>query len=76
MTRIEWQQCFSDKVNSLMKERGINQSQLAARSDVSKGRLSEYLNMRSMPTIFAIINIADVLEVGIGDIIDFGERID
>ena len=76
MTIKEWQQKFSSKTKELMKRNNMTQSQLAMKSEVSAGRLNEYINMKSMPTIFAIINIADAFDISIGELIDFGERIE
>ena len=76
MTVNDWKQKFSIKVNELMRNNNMTQSQLAKSTGISKGRLSEYLSMKAMPTIFAVINIACVLDVSVSSITDFGERID
>lgn len=76
MTVNEWQQKFSDNLCTLMKNNNMSQYRLSKESGVSSGRLSEYINMRSLPNIFAIINIADVFDVSIESLIDFGERIE
>lgn len=76
MTVGEWQQNFSDKLCLLMKNNGMTQYRLSKESGVPKGRLNEYINMKALPNIFAIINIAFVFDVSIESLIDFGERIE
>lgn len=76
MMKKDWQRMFSNKVRNLMQTKNITPYQLAMTSGVSRGRLSEYLNMKCMPTIFAIINIAYALDVSVNDLMDFDERIE
>lgn len=76
LTISEWQQKFSNNLCELMRTNNMTQYRLSKESGVSSGRLSEYINMRSLPNIFAIINIAYVFDVSIESLIDFGERIE
>lgn len=76
MTINEWQQRFSENLYLLMKSSNMTQYRLSKESGVPNSRLSEYINMRSLPNIFAIINIAYVFNVNIESLIDFGERIE
>lgn len=76
MTVDIWQQQFSKRVIALMKENNISQRQLSKASGISPGRLNEYVSMKAMPNIFAIINIAYVFDISIESLIDFGERIE
>ncbi|MCR5429959.1 MAG: helix-turn-helix domain-containing protein [Eubacterium sp.] len=56
---MKWQ----DKVNDLMKERGINQKQLSQLSGITESSISRYLNGSQRPRIDIIINIAEALHV-------------
>lgn len=76
MTLIEWSDCFSENLLELLKDRRMSQYELAQESGVSSGSISAYINKQSLPGIKAIINIACVLDVDVGELIDFGDTID
>lgn len=75
MTTCEWQEKFSERLNGLLSERNMRPSQLASASGLSRSRISDYIHGRVMPNIFAVINMAYALDVQIGDLIDFDERV-
>ena len=76
MSIMEWQRYFNKRIITLLESRGMSQYQLSILSGIPRSRLSDYINMKAMPTIFAIINIAHVFEVSIESLIDFGKRIE
>jgi transcriptional regulator with XRE-family HTH domain len=76
MTREEWKHIFGDNLDSLIRERGMSQRQLAIDSGVSQAMISDYINKRLMPGVQAVVNIAYALDVDVSELIDFDERID
>lgn len=76
MTQQEWREQFSNRLVDALKGSNINQSKLARDSGLSASRISDYINKRATPTIFAVINISYALNVSVSDLIDFDERID
>lgn len=76
MTQEEWKAIFGDNLSAILEEKGMTQSQLAKDAGLSVSRISEYVNKRTVPTIFALINIAYALDMSTDELIDFGERID
>ena len=75
MTQEEWRYRFKVRLSELLNERNMNQTALARSSGLSVSRISDYMNMKSTPTIFAIINIAYALDTSISELIDFDRRI-
>lgn len=75
MTQREWQHIFADNLDSILLEKGMNQSQLARDAGLSVSRISDYINKRAVPSVFAIINMAYALDMSIDELIDFDERI-
>lgn len=76
MTQREWQNIFADNLESILLEKGMNQSQLARDAELSVSRISDYINKRAVPSVFAIINMAYALDMSIDELVDFDERID
>ncbi len=76
MTQREWQNIFADNLESILIEKGMNQSQLARDADLSVSRISDYVNKRAVPSVFAIINMAYALDMSIDELVDFDERVD
>lgn len=75
MTQEEWKKRFKTRLNDLLDDRNMSQTILARISGLSVSRISDYINMKAVPSIFAIINIAYAFDVSIGELIDFDERI-
>lgn len=75
MTQTEWKNIFGDNLAEILREKGMTQSQLAMDAELSVSRISDYINKRAVPTIFAIINIAYALDTDVGDLVDFDERV-
>lgn len=76
MKQFEWKKIFSKNLICLLEERGMSQAQLARDSGVSNAMISDYVNERSVPGLFAVINIAYALDVNINDLVDYDERIE
>ena len=54
---------WSEKVISLMTNKGINQKQLSVLSGISENSLSRYLHNGKRPRIDIVVNIAKALHV-------------
>lgn len=76
MTQEEWKETFGDNLASILQEQGMTQNELAKKTGLSTSRISDYIHGYSAPSIFAIINMAYVLEVDIGEFVDFEETIE
>ena len=76
MTQDEWKFSFGENLYSTLKDRNISQKELAKMCDISQGMISDYINGFRAPNIFAIINIAYVLDVDIDELVDVGDYIE
>lgn len=75
MTQCEWKRIFANNLVDILNEKGMSQKQLAIDSGVSSAMISEYVNAIRMPGLAAVINIAYALDIDVGDLVDFDERI-
>lgn len=75
MTQIEWKNIFGDNLAAILEEKGISQARLARDAGMSVSRINDYINKNATPSIFAIINIAYALDIDVGELVDFDERI-
>ena len=76
MTQTEWRNIFGNNLAEILEEKGMTQSQLARDAGLSVSRINDYVNENATPTIFAIINMAYALDMDVGELVDFDERID
>ena len=76
MTQKEWRETFGGNLSSILRERGMRQSELAKEAGLSTSRVSDYVRGSAAPSVFAIINMAYVLDVDISEFIDFDDFID
>lgn len=76
MTQDEWKIIFGENLDSILKDRNMSQKELAKMCDISQGMISDYINGFRAPNIFAIINIAYVLDVDIDELVDVGDYIE
>lgn len=75
MKQNEWKNVFSNNLADILEEKGMSQVQLARDSGVSMSMISDYINKRSVPGVFAIINMAYALDMDVNELIDFGDRV-
>lgn len=75
MTSDEWKDIFGDNLASLLDDRMMTRSELAKYSGVSTAMISDYINKRSVPGLFAAINMAYALDVSLEELVDFEEPI-
>lgn len=69
MTEQNYLEAFAYNLDYIMQDEGINQSELAKRSNIGKSTISKYLNAKQMPTMKTISNICYALGCEIEDII-------
>lgn len=69
MTEMDYLESFAYNLNYIMRDESVSQSELARRSKISKGTISQYLNAKQMPTMKAISNICYALDCEFEDII-------
>ena len=75
MTQAEWLDRFKNKLVTVMSDRGFSQNRLARESGLSTSRINDYVKGKSVPTTYAVINIAYALDMTPGELSDFNERI-
>lgn len=69
MTEQNYLEAFAYNLDYIMQDEGINQSELAKRSNIGKSTISKYLNAKQMPTMKTISNICYALGCKFEDII-------
>lgn len=69
MTEQNYLEAFAHNLDYIMQDEGINQSELAKRSNIGKSTISKYLNAKQMPTMKTISNICYALGCEFEDII-------
>ena len=60
---------WNERIKELMKERNINQKQLAEQSGITEASVSRYLNGERTPRIDIVSNFARVFGISVDDII-------
>lgn len=76
MTKQEWLERFSDKLQTEMYEYKYSQADVAEMAGLTKGTISNYINKHQAPTARALLNLAYVFECTVDALTDFGEMID
>ena len=69
ISRDDWKKIFSNRLANFLKERNMCQSDLAKASGLSRSRINDYISMKSVPTIFASINMAYALDITVEELI-------
>ena len=76
MTQETWKRIFASNLNDILEDRGMSQRQLAIDSGISPAMISDYANAIRMPGLAAAINMAYALDMDVGELVDFDERIE
>lgn len=76
MTQETWKRIFANNLVDILEEKGMSQRQLAKDSGVSAAMISDYINGIRMPGLAAAINIAYALDMDVGELVDFDERVE
>lgn len=75
MTELEWMDIFGDNLKDMLKDYGMTQKDLANETGLSKSTISQYINKQKVPSMKAIVNIANVLDITTDELINLDERI-
>ena len=75
MSELEWLEIFGDNLIGYLGEARMTQKELAAAAGLPASCISSYIHKQRMPTLKAIINISYALDIDVGDLIDFGDKI-
>ena len=76
MTQETWKRTFASNLVDILNDKGMTQRQLAIDSGVSAAMISDYINGIRMPGLAAAINIAYALDMDVGELVDFDERVE
>jgi len=76
LTELEWLDDFGFNLKALIQEEGITQREFADELGLDKSTISKYISGERIPSIFILINMAYLLDCGLEDLVDFGERIE
>ena len=75
MSELEWLDIFGDNLAGYLQDARMTQKELAIEAGIPESCISSYIRKQRIPTVRAVINIAYVLDIDIGDLIDFGDRV-
>ena len=75
MSEMEWLNIFGDNLADILREYRLTQRELADAAGLAESSISQYIHKQTIPSLKAIINIADALGMSIDELIDFGDRI-
>lgn len=75
MTELEWMDIFGDNLRDILKEYGMTQRQLAEEAGLTEATISSYINKRKIPSMRAIVNIANALDISTDELINLDDRI-
>ena len=75
MTELEWMNIFGDNLRDILKEYGMTQRQLAEETGLTEATISSYINKRKIPSMRAIVNIANALDISTDELINLDDRI-
>lgn len=75
MTEVEWLATFSEELKTCLKERNMTQRELADKSGLAESTISDYVHGSRLPGLMAAINLSYALNMDIGELVDFGQRV-
>lgn len=70
-TEQQWRLEFAKKLFRIMTQQGYTQDELAYRTGISVGTMTNYVNGYTTPTIYKLIKIADELDCTVNDLVYF-----
>ena len=76
MSEMEWLNIFCENLRYMLDHARMTQKDLAEETGLSEASISRYVNGERIPSVRALINIAHALDCSLGDIMDFGDRIE
>jgi len=66
-----WRYHFSRKLEELMWENGMNQTELAKRLGISSVMVSRYMTRKSSPTVEVLLKLSSVFGTTVGELTQF-----
>ena len=76
MTEQEWRDRFADRLDLMVKKRGVTRGELAEEAGLAESTICNYIGKNRLPKVTAVVNIARILGCRVKDLIDFGDTID
>ena len=73
MTIEEWKVTFGKRLQTAIKNSGMERKDVAAKANISEASLSQYINGHQVPTTTAAINLSIVLNADPDFLFDFSE---
>lgn len=68
MKKQDWLMDFRRNLIGMMREKNMNQRELAEKSKISEVTISRYLNCHRYPSAIALVNLAHALECDLEDL--------
>lgn len=75
MTELEWMKVFGGNLRDILKEYGMTQKDLAEEAGLTEAAISYYIHGQKIPSMKAIVNIANALDLTTDELINLDERI-
>ena len=75
MTELEWMKVFGDNLRDILKEYGMTQKDLAEEAGLTEAAISYYIHGQKIPSMKAVVNIANALDLTTDELINLDERI-
>ena len=69
MSEMELIDIFADNLRDVMREIGINKSQLAREALTSRSTITRILDKKQMPSLVTVVNICHVCRVSLDEMI-------
>ena len=76
MSETEWLSIFGDNLQYMLDRVRMTQRDLAEETGLSEASISRYINKERIPSVRALVNIANALDCSLDDIMDFGDTIE
>lgn len=76
MSEVEWMYIFGDNLVDLLKDANMSRQELADATGLTTAAICNYINKKRMPTVRALINISEALDVTLDDLMFFGDTIE
>lgn len=76
MTEQEWRERFAKQLKIKMRNRNVDQRELARRINVSEISISRYRKARRTPPAHILVDMAIALECTVDELANFGELVE
>ena len=75
ITVAKWKKLFGQNLYNRMVEQGLNQTELAIRSNINANSVNNYVNGIMIPNGWRLVNLAKALNCTVDDLVDFGSMV-